>query len=62
MKTAIFFGAALLSLQVAVIHSQSLTADDLTCIQENTGQNLLQICTDEVINSALGQDVSYHCL
>ena len=44
-----------LQLQVAVMDSQALTVDDLTCIRENTRAD---ICTEEVINGALEQNVS----
>ena len=59
MKIAIFLAAAFLSLQVAVMHSQQLTSDDLICIQENTrGEDLLEVCTEKVLNSVLEQNVS----
>ena len=48
----------MLCLQVAVMHSQALTVDDLTCIGENTRADFLDICTEEVINGALEQNVS----
>ena len=61
MKITIIFGAVLLSLQVAVMHCQGLTADDLTCIQENafrSRHHIVEVCPQEVLNDAIRQDVS----